>query len=432
MTTPKKQTKATLLDEIEVLNQKRREKLVTDLLNYLDPRKEEDVRIAAQLLNISEKEAKRRFYLSPEKLERMAQAAQRLTKEEIKQEVDRLRLDSERHRKIAETMIEIREQGKALQEMGLGLATTKELLKAVRKYNSIDEAVVAFREQTDESGYFGIEPEMIPVIKIYGTPHDKAILVIAGYFIAEGMGWEPKLTEKEIYKIRDNITSSSEKVLEEYREVFIYYHTLRAAQWMIRYQESRVYQTQRATEEAILKYEGMKQTQDFFNSVSSLIPTERQQELTALMEQHNHNTALSFNVGKLTLSPDGSYTDEGLQKQWEEVEYRAVISNDELGIFKTMEQGFIKWAEERRVKAIIYPTIKDLFNVVNDFGSLPIEISDVYYKYPLQQKRANGGTPTAEEEKLALLSDCQNVEPNDLGEQAITLLLNDEYERRNK
>lgn len=414
--------KAALLDEIEKLNRARQEKLVLRLMDYLDPTKEEDVRIAAHLLHISEEEAMQRFYLSHEKRKEWAEAAHKTTKEQLKEEVDRLRLDSERHRKIAETIIEIREQGKTLQEMGLGLSTTKELLKAVRKYHSIDEAVVAFREGTDKSGYHGIEPEMVSVIKIYGTPHDKAVLVLLGYYMADIMDWEKRVSLKETDQIRNSVKKGSQEDIEQYRDVFVYYQTLMSAQWMLKCQANQFEKNERATEEAIAMYEAMRQTQDFFNKVSSLIPTERKQELMELMELHN-NSSLSINKGHLTQSPDGGFADEGLAKQWRIAERLAKDANKELSVFKGMRIAYTNWAKERNALSVSFPLNNDLFDSIDEYFLKHIAISEIYVK--------TKGEEVAEEEQKRILRDYEESEISELGLTAMTLFLDDEYGRRN-
>lgn len=399
--------KESLWDEIEALNKERQEKLIADsgVLDYLDPTKEEDVRIAAHLLNITEEEARDRFYLSPERRAELSESLKNLSEEELSEGLKKLREENERKRKIEETIREIREKGTSLRDMGLGITTTKELLKAVRKYHSIEEALVTFRQEVADNGYYGIECEMIPVIRVYGTARDKALLVAMGYYDAKRSDKE-RLTEKEVKSIRESIYRSSEEEINTYRDCFILYETIEAGFWMYRYLETKTdLSTERAATE-ITKYEDMKRTQEILNKVGSLIPSDRQQELSSML-------------------PDSIPSDEDIQQQWEEVKKAIKTANSDKAYFVGGLNGLRDWMTEHNATDLMRMRFKDIIEVQLDFGDIVKNIPEQYYR------RSNPDTSVEEADEKALLLTFDEVNPKDVTYRGFRKYLDDEYDRRN-
>lgn len=400
--------KESLWDEIESLNRERQEKIIANsgVLDYLNPTKEEDVRIAAHLLNITEEEARSRLYLSPEKRAEISESIKKISKEELSEGLKNLREDNERQRKIEEAIREIREKGTTLRDMGLGITTTKELLKAVKKYHSIEEALVTFRQEVADKGYCGIEREMIPVIRVYGSARDKGVLVALGHYDAKVNDAEV-VTSKEADSIRESVKRGSEEDISTYRDCFVLQETVDAGFWMFRYLEAKTdLTTQRAAIE-IIKFENLKKTQEDLNKLIALIPSDRQPELSSIL-------------------PETMPTDEEIQQQWAEVKEAVKAANLDRAYCVGGINGLRDWMKEHNATDLIGRRFKQAIDGMLVFGDILTNIPDKYYRHN------NPDTSVEEADEKALLLTFDEVNPMEVTYKGFKVYLDGEYRRRNK
>lgn len=400
--------KESLWDEIESLNRERQEKIIANsgVLDYLNPTKEEDVRIAAHLLNITEEEARSRLYLSPEKRAEISESIKKISKEELSEGLKNLREDNERQRKIEEAIREIREKGTTLRDMGLGITTTKELLKAVKKYHSIEEALVTFRQEVADNGYCGIEREMIPVIRVYGSARDKGVLVALGHYDAKVNDAEV-VTSKEADSIRESVKRGSEEDISTYRDCFVLQETVDAGFWMFRYLEAKTdLTTQRAAIE-IIKFENLKKTQEDLNKLIALIPSDRQPELSSIL-------------------PETMPTDEEIQQQWAEVKEAVKAANLDRAYCVGGINGLRDWMKEHNATDLIGRRFKQAIDGMLVFGDILTNIPDKYYRHN------NPDTSVEEADEKALLLTFDEVNPMEVTYKGFKVYLDGEYRRRNK
>lgn len=403
------QQKQILWDEIEAINQQGLERLLdrSGLLNHLDPDNEAHLKIAAQLLNISEEEAKRRFTLSPEVKERLVNFS--FTEEALQNMRRKLQAKAEEQERIAEVISEIREQGSTIREMSIGLTTTRELLKAVKKYGSIEEAILAFREAALSKGYKGLEPEMVPVIEVYGNLRDLALLVFVGFI--QGTGYNsPLITQKEAQKIRDKITST-EQGFSLYRTLIMAYPTLNISQWISNYYKQSYSHYIALTAEAITKWKNEKKLQAIYGVVSEMVSGAQLERVTEL-------------TGEPSL--------QRLQKLWMDVVECSKRANEALSDFKGAIVMCEEWLRDKDAMELFsYPYGLQRKPLLNTEA-----YSDIPYNYYVRSLTSSevpeGATDPDGEEGTALLMNYEDIEPSEIGRATMEFALNSEFNERDK
>lgn len=415
--------KLTLWNEIENLQREKAERLAIDFIDTLDLSKSKDLKLAAMLLRRSEEELREWIKGGKEALHKAAKRLSTISKEELAEGLRKLREENSLRKEIADTLIEIRERGDTLRDMNLGLATTKELLNAVRKYGSIEDSLEAFRGAISTIGYTGLDPILIPVIKVYGNGRDKALLILMGIF-------EPieasdfRLSTKEGKEISKSVSGGSDKDIEDYGETLIVYDTIKSTQWMIRHVTNFYLESKWEFAQAVTEYEQMIEEADIFNRVSAIVPPDRQQELLSILEEtYNNREEKLRDMGRLSLSSDGRFKERELSKIKKRLISRAEDYNFTLSCVKGCYTALEKWIRERGAEDLTPQIIKE-FLYDEKMTLLDVSFPDMYYNRNLNSLTGEKG--------LALLMDYEDISPDSDAYGAMLKFLGQEYGRRKK
>lgn len=415
--------KQALWDEIEALNAQRYKRLTEDLWGQFDPRNEREVRLAAHFLHISEEEALRRYYISPDKSKEWSKSLsnRKITKEEFEEWRQQLREESRIQKETEEAIQSIRERGTTLRDMTIGVTTTKKLLAAVKKYGSIDETLQTFRNRTEKGGFKAIEPEMIPVVKVYGTGKDKAVLAILGYMQMKHYG-DPKkaMTEKEVLTLKKDVEHSSEEDIEAYREAYVFYTAMIDTIPIVEYYRLDYMRAMVEVAKAITKYEGKKDIEGLIEHIM------RQEE--NLPEDY-----------KLTLTFPDIYkqhlaiAQQEIRALWDEVKELSGKAKRALSIFKGVLEGMYEAAISYGCLAILPYQFRAATDEITRY-SRNLGISEFYLQDYLRELKNNGQKVTKAMEEIAVIpsfDETSTPEDNE-GKEIVTLAIRGFYDREER
>lgn len=382
------QEKTFLWDEIESLQQERKKRLTRDLWGDLDPQNEKEVRIFAHLTGISEEEALKKYYIAPDSdspalLPNLLKAMASIPKEQIQRELEQLREENRIKRETEEAIQSIRERGTTLRDMTIGVTTTKKLLAAVKKYGSIDETLQAFRNRTEKEGFTAVERDMIPVIQVYGTPTDKAFLVILAFVQATTFG-TPILSQNTAVKIRNEVKKLSVDEINEYADAMQLYKAMTETLPLNLTFHKDFLRAAVEVAKEVIRYEGMCERLHTLNRLEDVLTQEQKTQLSDLWPT------------------DKAAMEKEIEEQWKTVKGLSTLADLQFTMFKSGLHSMDEWAEENNCTPILpYPfrTIK----AETDRYISNLNLPNKYFRSHLSEMKDNGEEITDEDYRLAVI-----------------------------
>lgn len=296
-----------------------------------------------------------------------------------------------------------------------GTKKRKELMLALFKYKSVDEALTRFREVLGKTGFLGLEreQELIPIVEYYGTIKDKTALVVNSHWdMTKEEGKTPLMTRKRVDDIRNDIRSQGYEAMKEFmtylamfdsiKKVYHLYYRLKYSYLSMAYQSTIYFQT----------YEWLGKAEELFNSFASLVDPNKREEFSKLAQDYNTYLQSYQRFGELEEVKGEGWIDKQRDNC---LTYADVITTDfcrkRLADFKGAVVGIDKWIAYHKVEMFIPMELRE--QRANLHYAQIQELQSKYYFSHLKYMEDHGETPTDADKKIALFPEYDEVEPNE-------------------
>lgn len=315
--------------------------------------------------------------------------------------------EREKEAKAKEARRQLRVLGSTMEDLGLGATLTRKLITAVKKYGGVEKGLAKFRKDVAGRGWAGVEDDVCPIVLVYGTIRDQALLAVA-YIDARGRA--SKAVTETAQRIKNSYIKNWERPQEEKKE-YAYYISAFAALNELRdlfYAATARYEFfGTKTANYILGYESLQRGADMFNKVAPLIATDKANEFAALQQQYNTLLSNTRDFGKLAYK-DGSFIDEQAGDVWGYADFTAKETITKLAELKAILLAFKDWAEDMGVVEFTPWYYREcLLDAQNNSYKF---VGGKYYKSHLRTLEENGEPITDEDRKLAILPDFDGTE----------------------